>query len=249
MKEFPYSYDQRFKILSYHVDNEFYLKIPVLFSFMQEVALTHVTRLDFGWQFLGSRNLFWALSKFRVKIFRLPRWNEEILIRTWGKAHAAYTQPRDFQMFDAAGNLVMCATSVWIILDRTNFALQKLDDFEDKMFLLPEVDAMAEKAKKVRPLTLREAEQFKAVVYSDLDMNQHVNNTRYLQWLLDAPEFERRSVGQLAEVSVNYVAQARLGDAYAIQTESADNQLFTSVIWAKEERRELCRVETIWRQD
>jgi acyl-ACP thioesterase len=53
---------------------------------------------------------------------------------------------------------------------------------------------------------------------SDLDMNNHVNNTKYAQWILDSlPVDTLRSGVNLHGYEVNFLAEARLGDEIIIR--------------------------------
>lgn len=246
--EFPYVYENSIRITSYHVDCDEVLSLPMLFCLCQDTALNHVTDLDIGWRFLSARNLFWALSKMHVRINRLPRWNEEILIRTWGRPHDVYTQPRDFEILDAKGERIILVTSIWIILDAEEGKFQPLAQFDDKLF---ERDSavMTERAPKVRMMPFeKEKAHFSQVLFSDLDRNHHVNNTKYLQWLFDSPDFANRKVTDLQTVSVNFIAQARLGETYALQTIEMPSHDLISTVFTQDGAHEYCRIQTQWCQ-
>jgi acyl-ACP thioesterase len=51
---------------------------------------------------------------------------------------------------------------------------------------------------------------------SDLDVNGHVNNTRYAQWILDSTPLESRPTGRVDRYEVNFLAEVQVGDAVAI---------------------------------
>jgi acyl-ACP thioesterase len=50
-------------------------------------------------------------------------------------------------------------------------------------------------------------------------MNQHTNNAKYLQWLFDSVDYQSFSIGNIKEIIINYLSQAKEGDEYAIFTE------------------------------
>ena len=53
---------------------------------------------------------------------------------------------------------------------------------------------------------------------SDIDLNHHVNNVKYAQWILDALPIEiLRTGANLVGYEVNFLAEAKIGDQIKIQ--------------------------------
>lgn len=241
-------FEHKFRITSYDVDCDMNLAVNTLFCYLQETALTQVNLLDIGWDYLGQFNLFWALSKMYIKIERMPKWDEEIIVRTWARRHDVFTQPREFEIIDGSGLTIIRATSTWIILDGATGRFQRLDRFEERLPYWEERVAIEGAAPKIRKTDLpAEPMVYSKVLHSDLDRNHHVNNTKYLQWLFDSSDFEHKDISRLADLTVNYVSQARLGDEYTIDTQETEPGVFNSAIVAKEGHREICRIETKFR--
>jgi len=79
-------------------------------------------------------------------------------------------------------------------------------------------------------------------------MNQHVNNTRYVQWAMDSISFDFQKQLVLREVSVNFLSEARIGEHYFIESYQTglsfvhfivcenDNRK-VAAIWSKWEKR------------
>jgi acyl-ACP thioesterase len=245
--DYPEILEHNLKIYSYLVDDEMNLSMPALFGLIQEISSEHVNKCNIGWQNLRKSNLFWVLSKIHIKIARLPRWSEDIIIRTWGKCHDLLVNPRDYEMEDNEGNLMMKATSSWVILDAENGKIKKLDEFDDRLVYPKEKeDAITTRAPKVPKIDIQEECNFNIVLNSDIDMNKHVNNAHYVQWALDSVNQIFRQTHRLVEVVINYLSQAKLGDYYGIISKHiAENEYITS-IFSKEGNLEFCRIQSIW---
>ncbi|MEG1556302.1 MAG: thioesterase [Bacteroidales bacterium] len=245
-----YKFEKKIKIPSYLVDNQLNLTPTSLLSLMQEVAGEHSNLYNIGWYFLSQYHMFWALIKLHIKIERMPIWNEEILCTTWEKTHDFIIQPRDYEIFDSEGKLLIAATSSWVILDQEHGKPQKIDHFRNIMREQQDIHAIVEKAPKINKIDLPEKERcvFKPVLHSDLDMNDHVNNTKYAQWLVDDMGHLFSQTHLLKELFINYIAQAKCGEYYAIQTEEKAPNNFISSIITQEESREICRLQTIWEE-
>ena len=51
---------------------------------------------------------------------------------------------------------------------------------------------------------------------SDLDLNGHVNNTRYAQWLLDSVSEESHRKYILTDYEINFLAETKQGEEISI---------------------------------
>ncbi len=174
-------FEKRFQIPSYFVDDRSQLTINALFSLLQEVSNSHATLLGAGWHELLERGYFWVLTKMQLKICRLPEWTEPVVLRSWVRKSDAATSPRDYEMTDANGNLLIAGSSIWAILDTTAGRPQRMSMF-DGMFLPQERAALDRRPAKIGPLALPDTlPEAKEVVHSDIDMNHHVNNANYIR--------------------------------------------------------------------
>jgi acyl-ACP thioesterase len=52
------------------------------------------------------------------------------------------------------------------------------------------------------------ATQKRSVMYSDLDENMHMNNTRYAEWICDLLGYERLHDVQISELQINFLHES-----------------------------------------
>lgn len=144
-----------------------------------------------------------------------PRWNDRIRVETWVRPADGAFAVRDFSIFSESGVLIGEATTSWLRLHaETHKPIREpLTDFE------PGTDQCSFDAEKipVRTSNLTTLARFE-VRNSDIDGNQHVNNTRYSQWVLDAVPISAHAQYVLDEYSVNFLSETKLGDAIDVQT-------------------------------
>lgn len=240
-------YEQKFHIYSYLVDSDLSLTLPHLMCLLQEVAWAHSNKVNVGWDFLQSQNMFWALTKFYLKIHRFPKWEETISIRTWAKAVQLIIHPRDFEVLDEQGNVLIAATSEWVILDKTDFRPQR-NVFDNESKMIEQREAVEGRIPKIPKVHLAENVTFQPVVYSDIDMNQHVNNTRYLMWAINHYPVDFLSTHEVSECCIHFIAQAKIGMLYGIQPQEIDHNQWVSSIVSSQELLELCRIQLNWRE-
>lgn len=239
-------YEKRFEIPSYLADDRAELSVPALFSILQEASNNHATMLGAGWHELRERGFFWVLTRMQLNINRMPKWTEAVTLRSWVRRSDAATSPRDYELFDADGQLLVAGSSVWAILDTTEGRPHRMNMF-DGCFLPQERSALDRKPPKIAPLALPETlPDAKTAVYSDIDMNRHVNNAHYILWALDAMDEDFRNTHRITGISVNFIAQAKLGDRYTVCSEPVSETGFKTAILSVADRTEFCRIQTEW---
>ncbi|HOF45688.1 MAG TPA: thioesterase [Bacteroidales bacterium] len=237
-------FEKELFIPSYLVDRETFLTIPALFSLMQEISWEHVELHGAGSDYLKQFNFFWALVRMHVEISRLPKWKEKIIIKTWGKKVDLLTHPRDYEIYDVDGNLLVAATSHWVIFDATYFKPQLLPELNFTLYTCNNRHAIEEKAPKIKKIDISSSvPQFHPVLYSDIDMHQHTNNAKYLQWFIDNIEIDDFRIEKIKNITVNYLSQSKIGDFYGIIVQNITEQHLVSTIFSKEDDREFCRIE------
>lgn len=237
--------EKQFYIPSYLVDCNSLLRIDALFMLFQEMSDEHAALFNSGWHELRERGYFWVITKILIKIERLPSWQETITIRSWVKASDAATSPRHYQIIDSEGNIIVSGNSIWAILDINNGKPQRMSDF-DQNFLPQDLDA-APKPRRIPAFHLDLSNSpVKSATLSDLDFNKHVNNAHYIQWAIDSVSEGFYNSHKIVELNVNFLAQARFNDKYAVvYNQNADNEFVTSIVSA-EDSKEFCRISSVW---
>jgi acyl-ACP thioesterase len=234
-----------YDITSYHADFNQRLTPVSLFYFLQESAWKHANSRGFGWTHLAERNEFWVLAKMHVLIKQMPKWTEKIRVETWGKSPELLTAFRDFEFFNTNNQSIILATSSWHILNMQTHRPTALSHFVDD-FPIVNRHAIEEKPQKIQiPTSNTIKSNFFTIFSSDIDINQHVNNTKYVQWAMDCIPFEFQKQYLLSEIEVNFLSEARIGENYFIET--YQNKLnFTHFIISDKDNRKLAAIESRW---
>ncbi len=204
---------------SYEVDAQGKLSLPSLAKFMQETAYNHANHLDFGYEHLKKLNHFWVLSRLQIKMDRYPKWTEKILLRTWPSVIDNLLAYREFQILDESGQLMGVAGSAWLMLDWEKRRPQRTTLLQEKLLQFPKERVTEEPPAKLPNLTHSQDSPSFPVRYSDLDLYEHVNNARYMQWIVDSYAAEIHKTFEIGSFEINFLSESRLGDDIFIQTE------------------------------
>ena len=238
--------EEKFIIPSYFVDDTTQMTVCSLFQVMQELSDRHATILGAGWYSLCERGFFWVISKIQMSIHRLPRWTEEVTMRTWVRSSNAASSPREFEIVDTNGRVLVAASTIWAILDKEHGHPQRLSMF-DGCFMPQERSALEYKPMKIGPVALPETlPEPMDVRHSDIDINRHVNNAHYIQWAFDAVSESFRLTHKISSVAVKFIAQAKFGDQYVVCSEPDSDNIFKISILSADGKTEYCRLQTEW---
>ena len=197
-------YTQEFRIASYQTDLTARMKPSAILEIMQEMAGAHAEMLDVGRARLSPMNLAWVLTRVEVRMDRYPVSGEIITVETFPMPNRRVFFPRYFIFRDADGNQIGCAGSLWVVLDVTT---RKMGNPAEIAAMMPDnrdlTSPMGMPA-TVEELPCEGIEAARMPLYTDLDVNGHVNNTRYLDWCCNALGIDAMRESAMTSFCVNY---------------------------------------------
>ena len=202
-------YSQEFQITDLYIDCFGRLLPSKILYMMQEVAGNHFAQLSMDYDSLAQRGLFWAITRNKVQITRLPMRGETIRLETWPMPTTRVAYPRSIVAYDENGDEVFRSITLWVLMDANN-----------RSMVLPgksgiDVVGTLRGNELASPLGLPAkalANRRKRYVnFTDLDRNAHMNNTRYLDWVYDLLGAEFHKDHTLREFTLCYLNEAREG--------------------------------------
>ena len=233
----------KYVVHSYEIDMKGQAAIPVLCRYMQESACHHAENLRVGYSKLKKKNLMWVLAQQFLQIVRLPQWGEQIEVHTWPSGRDRVSYFRDFRIIDQKERIISAATTRWYALDVKSRRPQNIDDLFDYDF--DSIDqAVSHQLIKIEPSEDVEKCQEFQVLYSNLDVNGHVNNTSYIQWILDCFSLDFRKTHILKEIEINYLAEASYNDRIIVLKEESENGNYIQSLSRNSDGKEICRSRT-----
>lgn len=198
------------------------LRISTLFRLLQEVSLKHATELGLGRERTLDRGLLWVVTRQHVEVERLPRYGERIALETWPGATKRMLFPRYYRILDEQGNCLVKAAALWVIIDaktrsmvlpaQHQIAVPAVETGDEIPFHAPQpVMELPNRADFVVP-------------YSYVDLNGHMNNTRYFDVCEDV-SYPKNVAGELKEIRTEYNTEAKLGQTLTIAWGEQDGTL------------------------
>lgn len=198
-------YIEKYTVPCYDTDSAWRLKPASFMNMAQEAAGRHAVYLGFGYDDLIVTNTAWVLSRVHVVFVDTPKWRDEITLTTWHKGLNRLFYLRDFIVTDKDGKERIKATTSWLVLNlETRRLVRDPHLMEDDTICTENViETPADKVvmpKDVEPELVMEHR----VAYSDVDTNGHANNAMYMQWAMDAVNYEIASQRPVREFTINF---------------------------------------------
>ena len=218
-------YTQEFEISDIHVDRFGRAKPSVLLYFVQEAAGQHCSLLAVDHERLSHKHLFWAVTRNRVQITRLPMRNEKITVKTWPMPITKVAYPRSVVAYDADGEELFRSISLWVLMDDRTRAMI----LPGKSGVVVDGTLTGTELTVPHAIASRPMEQSvqKTVGFTLLDRNGHMNNTRYMDWVDDLLPSGFHEVHPVQEFTVCYLNEAREGDQIRVGYEMTDGPTLT----------------------
>ncbi|MBR6965542.1 MAG: hypothetical protein IKH81_00455 [Clostridia bacterium] len=198
------TYDETITIRSRDCDLKGSWRLSAVMEAMQEAAGAHSLLLGCGREELLKKNIVWVLSRSELHMNRYPRIGEKITLHTFPVPNRIYFFPRYFVFTDERGEMVGKAGTLWLLLDTVT---RKMLPPGDIARLIPENRDLTVPMKLPATVGNLQGDEFVSdymPVYTDLDVNGHVNNTRYADWLCNTLGIDLMTEYEPETVIFNY---------------------------------------------
>jgi medium-chain acyl-[acyl-carrier-protein] hydrolase len=204
----------------------------IILALLEEAAADHCFSINYSLYDLMKQNIGWVLVSGVMKMERYPKYKENITIRTWLSGYSAIKGIRENIIYDEHFNIIGRAKGLWVFFDiKRRRPIQIFDDIKQKWSFCDEESINYDITKKIEAIdSAKYTKEFKVNRF-DVDMNKHVNNIRYLQWVMDSIPDEFIDNYYLHSIDGRFIAEAQYGDEIMSFTEMniSDNS-FTHTI-------------------
>jgi acyl-ACP thioesterase len=218
-----YQYDYR--ILSSDTDANRRLRLSRLFTMLQEASIAHTTALGMGRERTLDKGLLWIVTLQQARIKRMPEYDEKIRLRSWPGKMMHLLFPRYYRIEDGQGNALVEASALWALMDEKTRRVVFPELYDVKIrgvhtgreIPLPAAPRMPQSS---------ETDTF-TVPFSYVDLNGHMNNTRYFDLAEDRmPQaFHARPV---VGIQTEYAREARECDTILLKSETTADAFLLS---------------------
>ncbi|MBR2967639.1 MAG: hypothetical protein IKC35_02535 [Clostridia bacterium] len=163
----------------------------------------------------------WVYTKHKMQIFKALPWLSKYKVRCYVSKISKVVSVFDIELYDEVGEIAvysqleMCLIelSSGRICPLSNVGFDKIvtkqSSFQSKFTRFSQVDSKVSYVTKVKT--------------SNIDCNNHTNNTEYVRILLDSFTLDELRSNKIIGVEVNYINQSRYGDELSVLRYSEGN--------------------------
>ena len=180
------TYQMKMKIPFDMADMNGHIKLPDVILLSLQVS--GMQSIDLGVSdkaILEEHNLVWIITDYDIEVVRLPRFAEEITIETEALSYNRLFCYRRFTIYDAVESEIVAPYQ---------------SDFDKKLIRGPKYESLDEPVSKDYH-----------VRFYDLDMNGHVNNSKYLDWIFEVMGADFLTHYIPKKINLKYVKEVRPG--------------------------------------
>ena len=217
----PEAYRRTLTITSSDCDRFQRLRHSALFSILQEVSIRDVERGGLTRDKTLDRGLLWVISRMKITMERPIRYGETITVLTAPGDRMHMVFPRFYRIEDAEGEVILRGSALWTLIhaDTRTPISPEAENIE-----IPGVEGSDRIGLPMglKPVLSDTPASIRTALFSDIDLNGHMNNTRYLDWMDDLFDLHFHEVTKIEAIQINYIHEVEYEDRISLYYEYSD---------------------------
>lgn len=205
-----------------------YLKYVDLCNLLQLTAAEHSIMGGLSFNDMQAFHQAWVLSRIRVEITALPKWQDKVTVKTWIEDLHGARSVRNIEMY-LDGEKIVGATTYWAVFNTQLRKAETLALPHEHFEKFPDWHSTEKGFSKIDLAREIDLVQQHRVVLSDLDIVNHVNNVKYLEWCLDTLAPEAILKQQIMSIEMNFMRELNFGESIAIWRSGIEKPEFFKV--------------------
>ena len=197
-----------------------------IFVRMQEIAEDNAAAVGAGRvDMIDALGYAWVLTRMYVEMEKYPRIGDTIKVSTWPLKPTKLYFSRQFLFEEEDGEILGKASSQWVLFDVNKRQIKRSTELGNYPHdpNLPRL--LPEPKKLLLPKNVPVAKT-ETVLYSDVDMNVHMNNTKYLNWICELFSSEWLTSYYLKSIRINYIGETHIDQKVDLHKAEADDGFY-----------------------
>ncbi len=215
-------------------------------NFLQETALRNAEHLGFGYSELDKSDQIWVVLRWLIKMDKYPRWRDEIIVETWPRPPERLFALRDYEIKAHDGAHLGAATSTWLVVDAKTHRPQKPDLLNDAAHLTTDKLAVGKNADSIKIPEGMALKQSHQVMIGEIDNYGHVNNSRYVEWVLNLFDQHFHKNHAISEFQINFLNEATFNQEIELFLKQESKNDYMVVAIRKDDKKNVFAAKVIY---
>ncbi|WP_158850312.1 acyl-[acyl-carrier-protein] thioesterase [Algibacter sp. L1A34] len=243
-------FDAQFE-LRYFEMNKLGLATPtIILGLLEETAADHSYSIGHSLFDLVNKNAGWVLVSGVLQMDRYPNYKEKITIRTWLSSYSSIRGYRENIIYDENKKIIGRAKGLWVFFDiERRRPIPIFNEIRERWSCFDKESISGDIKKKISAVDLPDyTHQFRVNRY-DTDTNRHVNNIRYLQWVIESIPEDISENYFLHKIDGRFIHEAQYGDTVLSLTSELDaKHAFAHTIKIEGSDKVCATAKTLWKK-
>ncbi|PKL91262.1 MAG: hypothetical protein CVV21_08600 [Candidatus Goldiibacteriota bacterium HGW-Goldbacteria-1] len=241
MEQAPGIWTEKYDVNVYDADINGRLKITALCNYLQNTAWRHYSEIEKVKGAMLKSGHIWAMMRLEVEIYKTAAWGNKLTVETWSKNVGKVSAFRDYDVTDENGIRIAAATTTWVVIDPVTKKIQPLKSVAEKWPEQKDKSAIGREAGKVEAVLNPVASAEYKVKFGEFDVNRHVNNVSYIDWMNETLTKEYLETHEVKSLLINFMEEAEYGGRVTAVLEKKDENTFACAVIKKESGKEAAR--------
>lgn len=202
-----------------------FLKYVDLCNLLQLTAAEHSIHGGLSFNDMQEHHQAWVLSRIRVEILELPKWQDKVVVKTWIESLEGNKSIRNIEMY-LNDKKIAGATTYWAVFNTQLRKSEPLALLHEHFEKFPDWKATEKSFSRINITEDTKPVGERKVLLSDLDIVNHANNTKYLEWCLDTINPKTVLKKQINAFEMNFLRELNWNDTISINC-NEDQSHFT----------------------
>lgn len=241
--------EKTYDIKYYDIDYKGRVLLTSVVNYFSDICMRQLNEIgmDIG-EFKQSKEA-WVLYKWDIDIKQYPKYNDKIKVITEAYSFRKFYAYRKFVVLNEKDETIITANSLWLLIDTEKRKPIRVTEDMYKAYEIPYTKNDILEIQKIEPLCKIDNEKMFNVRYSDIDTNLHVNNAKYVAWMIESVPIDIVLNYELKNIKITYEKETTYGEtikAYAEIRKESETRIVCLHKIIDKESKELTLGQTVW---
>ena len=183
-------------------------------------------------EMVENNGLGWVVVQYHLDILQMPTLGQKLKVTTQATSYNKYFFYRNFWVEDLDGNVLAKAQSAFVLIDIKERKIVGAADRLDNKFGAEEVNRI-QRFNRIKIPDNYDFKQPQHIGYYNIDVNKHVNNSYYFDWMIDTLDTDFIASHRIKSIDIKYEKELNL-DSQPVAYAKFDNANNKSIHWIKD---------------